>query len=156
MLLGHIVLLVHVPLQRSEDARPLLEGPPALPLELAELVVCQTRGDVRPREGAGRGDAKVLELLAEDDNRLLGQQGVLRRVGDALVGVEGDGRLRVEETGLGGRAVKLGLGGLPELQDVLEAIWVKLRAEWCVATATMGRSTADDGADHGEVGHNAV
>jgi len=35
MLLGHVVLLVHVPLQRSENARALLERPATLPLELA-------------------------------------------------------------------------------------------------------------------------
>lgn len=106
MLLGQIILLVHIPLQRREDGLSLGQRFAALPLHLAELLVGHSRGHLRARQRSGDGDGKVLEFLAEDDDGLFGEEGVLGTVCAAECWVEREGLLRVEETGREGGAVE--------------------------------------------------
>ena len=76
MLFGHVVLLVHVSLQRCEDI-PLLKKPlAALALKVVQLVVW---GAVLVSTSGGtlRGDSKIFQFLTKDNNSLFGEQRIL-------------------------------------------------------------------------------
>jgi hypothetical protein len=77
MLLGHIVLLVHIPLERSENITPLEEVAATLALEVDEGVV-RDAGGVGASVGALGRNREVLEFLTENNDGLLGEERVLR------------------------------------------------------------------------------
>ena len=125
MLFCHIVLFVHISLQRCENI-PLLKKPvAAFALKVVQLVV---RGAVLvgASRGAFRRDSEIFQFLTEDNNSLFGEQGVLlgengvvERI-DVLL-------LQLEE------AILLVLGAIKvlsrlfeKLEDIVEALWVKL------------------------------
>lgn len=131
MLLGEVVLLVHVALQRGEDVPLVEEVIAALPLEVEQRVVRDT-ARVGSLLAFLRRDGEILELLAEDDDRLLGQERVLRRRGPEI----GSGRatleellLRREEARSIARAVKLLARMLEEREDEFKAVGVELITE---------------------------
>lgn len=137
MLLRDVVLLVHIPLQRREDVALLHEVLTALALDGEQALV---RDAVRVGRGVGPRlgrDGEVLQLLAQHDDSLLGQERVLRGCGveavGGAVGRAGRGGRSVEEVLLegeqtrGGRgAVERLRGGAEEGEHVLEAIGVEL------------------------------
>lgn len=79
MLLRQVVLLADVSLQRREDALLLQQFLPTLLLQVDQL--CTRLPGARVGRGLGniafRRDGKVFELLAKDDNGLLGQEWIL-------------------------------------------------------------------------------
>ena len=86
-------------------------------------------------------DGEVLELLAEDDDRLLCQERVLGRGGPKV----GRGRAAVEELLLrgeeaarvGGGAVELVSSMLEEVEDIVEAVWVELEGAGAAGRGVM-------------------
>ena len=129
VLLGEVVLLVDVALEGGEDVALVEEVLATVALEVEQRLV----GDAA-RVGAlgavlGR-DGEVLELLAEDDDRLLRQERVLRRRRAKV----GRGRATLEElllcgkqpAGVGGCSVELVSSMLEEVEDVVEAVWIEL------------------------------
>jgi len=123
MLLGEIVLLVDIPLQRRENASPFLQRSPTLTLDLAQLVIRQTGDDVRTGQSALFGDTEILQFFPQDNDGLFSEeQGVLRRVDR----IEWDVGLRREQARGGFCAVEIVLRFGPEIQDVLETIGVEL------------------------------
>lgn len=124
VLLGDVVLLVDVALERREDlstAKQALAGDPLEPEQLAISVTL----DVGPRLSVRGRDDKVLELLAENDDALFEQKRVGWRV------VPG---ARLDERVLGGeqaarvrrRAVEVIGRLLPEVEHEAERPGVKL------------------------------
>lgn len=125
VLLGHIVFLADVPLQRRKYRPPLCQRLSAVPLQLPQLVVGHARLDVRLGKVASFGDGKVLELFPEHNDGLFRDERIGRLVG-IWVRHDRKGLLGVETAWRSGRAVESSLGVGPEFQDVVEAIWVEL------------------------------
>jgi hypothetical protein len=128
MLFSNIVLPVHIPLERRENVLFLNQMLPTAALNVYQRLVGHAVL-VRRRRGAVFGrDREVLELLAEDDDRLPGVERVLAR-GRAKVGrgVLLEVLLGVEQPGLVWCPVERVVGVLEEAEHVLEAFWVKLR-----------------------------
>lgn len=78
MLLREVILLVHVALQRGEDVPFVEKVITALPLKVEQRVV-RDATRIRCLLALLWRDGEVLKLLAEDDDRLLGQERILRR-----------------------------------------------------------------------------
>lgn len=70
MLFGDVILLVDVPLERSKDVTLMKKMVSALSLQLEERLI---RDPVSVGSGLSifRGYGEILQLLTEDDNRLL-------------------------------------------------------------------------------------
>lgn len=77
MLLRLIVLLIDIPLQGCEDGPPRRQRLPTLPLQISQLLIRRARSQIRLRQASGGGDGEILEFLAEDNDGLFRQQGVL-------------------------------------------------------------------------------
>ena len=110
MLLRNIVLLVHVSLEGREDVALLKQHLTALALDVEQRIVSDACG-VCGRLAILRWDSEVLELLAENDDGLLGEQRVVladgreaRKVG--LGDVVGEMLLCCEESRCRCRAVE--------------------------------------------------
>jgi len=125
VLFCHVVLLVHVSLQRCENI-PLLKKPlTALAFKVVQVVV---RGAVLvgASSGALRRNSEIFQLLTEDNYSLFGEQGVLlgkngvvERV-DVLL-------LQLEETiWLVLCAIEVLSRLFEKLENVVKALWVKL------------------------------
>lgn len=76
MLLRNVVLLVNVPLESSEDVTLLHEVLAAVPLDGKQTLVRKSVCVCHCISTLGR-DGEVLELLAQHDDRLFGQQRIL-------------------------------------------------------------------------------
>jgi hypothetical protein len=130
MLLGDVVLAVDVSLQGGEDASSAKESVSTVDFELQERGVrfsCLVRSrkfgvEVRRVRTLWR-DGKVLELFTEDDDGLLEEERVLHvRLGD------GGGEGEIAAGTIGGTVERVASVG-EEVEDKLEALAVKLRAE---------------------------
>lgn len=65
MLLRHIILLIHIPLQRSENIPLAHQILPALPLHVQKMFICDP-GCVCSNLAIFWGNGKVFQLLAEN------------------------------------------------------------------------------------------
>lgn len=125
MLLSDIVFLVNIPLQCSEDVPLLDQVVSTFALDVKELVVrlavriCACATGIVGRYG------EIFQFFTEDDDGLLGVQGILRRERVAGCSFEQD-LLRLEEAWRGSATIEVFCGTFEECEDVLEAIWVKL------------------------------
>ena len=131
VLLREVILLVDVALKRGEDVSFVKEVFAAIPLEVEQRIV-RDASRVRCFLPILRRNREVFKLLAEDDDRLLGQERVLRRRGPEI----GSGRATLEELLLRrkearsiARAVKLLARMLKEREDEFKAVGVELITE---------------------------
>ena len=70
MLFSKIILLVDIPLQRSENTRPRLQNSPAIPLQLAQLFIPKPSLQIRLGDSTRFGDCEKLQFLTQDDDCL--------------------------------------------------------------------------------------
>lgn len=123
MLLGNIVLLVDVPLQRREDATFLHQVGARVALDLHQCLACYP---LRSLSVFG-WDREVLELLAENDDGLFCKQRILRRSGAQFGGRPVDQvLLRSKETRGSSRAVERVRSILEEGEYIGKALGVEL------------------------------
>lgn len=153
MLLREVILLVHVALQRGEDVPFVEEVITALPLKVEQRVV-RDATRIRCLLALLWRDGEVLELLAEDDDRLLGQEWILRRRGPKI----GRRRTSIEElllcrkeTRRIARAIELFARMLEEGEDEFKAVGVELIA----ASASQHARPGSEECGHAHQPHTA-
>ena len=138
MLFGDVVFAIDVALKGGEDARPGEERVAAIDLELKESFIRESlfvrSGSVVV--GALRGDRKVLQFFAQDDNRLFVKEGILeiRLIRGKGVGDVATGSFRW--------SVKGAARGREESEYEIQALGVKLWDESVVVAVDGGIRTS--------------
>lgn len=131
VLLREVILLVDVALKRGEDVSFVKEVLAAIPLEVEQRIV-RDASRVRCFLPILRRNREVFKLLAEDDDCLLREEWVLgRRWTKVRCGRTTFQELllrRQEAAGVVGGTIELVTSMLEEVQDIVEAVWVELRA----------------------------